>query len=175
MGGVTSGGILYRWQDTLSSPMAQSITVELYSPAFPTASIPYSYLQATATCLNPLPKHPAASRYHHHKQQMTMLCEPSSQVYLSRPMTKSLPSLRPRAIACPPARPHPHLSSLNPPLGNAEISLSVNAGAQTEEGQEHWDTSSSQAQRSVMVAIDPIIENIPLPLLQPTTSVVALQ
>lgn len=105
--------------------------------------------------LTTLPKHPAASRDHHHKQQMTMLCEPSSQVYISRPMTKSLPSLRQRAIECPIARPQPHLSSFNPPPGNAELSLSANAGAQTGEGQEHWDTSSSQAQRSVMVAIDP--------------------
>jgi hypothetical protein len=35
------------------------------------------------------------SRDHHHKQQMTS-CEPSSQVYLSRHMAKSLPPLRPR-------------------------------------------------------------------------------
>lgn len=111
--------------------------------------------------LTTLPKHPATSRDHHHKQQMTMLCEPSSQVYLSRPMTKSLPSLRPRAIEYPIARPQPQLSSFNPPPGNAELSLSANAGAQTGEGQEHWDTSSSQAQRSVMVAIDPLSKQSP--------------
>lgn len=35
-------------------------------------------------------KLPAVRRDHPHEQQVTILCEPSSQVYLSRPMTKSL-------------------------------------------------------------------------------------
>lgn len=56
--------------------------------------------------VNPPPifqDHPAVSKGHHHKKQMTISCELSSHVYLSRPMTTPRSPLHPPDTACPTA------------------------------------------------------------------------